>query len=72
LPGPGNYDHDSNTQAFGKSGIAASIRGRGNDQRPSGHPGPGAYEENHSITRDKSATVKIGSSRRQEMVSRGI
>jgi hypothetical protein len=44
MPGPGNYDNDCDFKAFGKSGIAASIRGKGNEQRPSGHPGPGSYD----------------------------
>lgn len=42
MPGPGNYDDDSKT--FGKNGMAASIRGKRSDEKPSGHPGPGAYE----------------------------
>jgi hypothetical protein len=46
LPGPGNYDNDADFNAFGKTGIATSIRGKGNEIKPSDHPGPGSYEQN--------------------------
>jgi hypothetical protein len=44
MPGPGNYENANDSNAFGKSGIAASIRGKRDDFKPSDHPGPGAYE----------------------------
>jgi hypothetical protein len=44
LPGPGYYNSDCDSKAFGKSGIAASIRGKRDDFKPSDHPGPGSYE----------------------------
>jgi hypothetical protein len=44
MPGPGNYNSDCDSNAFGKSGISASIRGKREDFRPSKNPGPGSYE----------------------------
>ena len=60
MPGPGNYDND--TDAFGKSGIATSIRGRREDFKPIDHPGPGTYEQNQDSIREKSPNVKFGNS----------
>jgi hypothetical protein len=65
LPGPGNYNSDCDSKAFGKSGISASIRGKRDDFRPSNHPGPGTYDSNHNGVRDKAANTKFGSSMRQ-------
>lgn len=64
MPGPANYDNDCDFKAFGKSGIAASIRGTLNNFKPSNYPGPGAYDQSNHATKDKSAAFKIGSSRR--------
>ena len=62
LPGPGKYN---DLDAFGKGAVASSIRGKRNDQRPNGIPGPGAYDEvGAHNTKDKSAAYKIGSGRR--------
>jgi hypothetical protein len=39
LPGPGNYNNDF--KAFGKGGVAATMRGKRDDFRPNNLPGPG-------------------------------
>jgi hypothetical protein len=59
LPGPGNYEeHDE----FGKNTITYSIRGKSNERKGNNNPGPGNYNADPSILKDKPVAYKIPSS----------
>lgn len=66
-PGPGQYSH---YDEFGKEIKSFTMRGRPLDKAGSEVPGPGNYEADHSAVKDKVIAYKIGSSSRQQVVSR--
>lgn len=69
MPGPGNYDH-ADSKGFGKSGISVTLRGKAKDTQRLHSPGPGAYDlEGNAKIRERVQTVKIGTSKRTDIVS---
>ncbi len=62
IPGPGNY---SNSKNFGEDSKAVSIRGRPNEDKPNGLPGPGQYNANVDAIKDKTSnSFRIGNHKR--------
>jgi len=58
MPGPTNYADINN---FGKNVPTYSILGKREPLKKDSVPGPGAYNANDSINRDKSPTFRMGS-----------
>jgi hypothetical protein len=67
LPGPGKYGE---LDAFGKNATAASIRGKRQEQKPNGHPGPGTYEDLSHAVKEKAVSFRMGSAKRSGLVDR--
>lgn len=61
LPGPGNYSDDSKT--LGKDGHKYTFSAR-HAEKMSDNPGPGQYDGDFSQTKEKTASVRIGSASR--------
>lgn len=58
-PGPGQY---ARADEFGKEARSFQLRGRPQDAAGSETPGPGNYEADHAIVKDKVVAYKIGAS----------
>jgi hypothetical protein len=69
MPGPGNYTDESNT--FGKDGKKFTFSGK-RGEKYSETPGPGTYDGDHAAVKDRDASVRIGSSKRGDIVSREL
>jgi hypothetical protein len=68
LPGPGNY---SDSKQFGADAKSFSMRGKPADKVIDDVPGPGNYEANANIVKDRVTTYKMSSSsKRADIVSR--
>ena len=68
-PGPGTYESPHKT--MGKGSFAALITGRPQDLQKNEIPGPGNYEADSSIIKDRVKTYKMeGGSSRGDIVSR--
>ena len=51
-PGPGQYYND-NLNEFGKNATTFSIRGKPQEQQRPNIPGPGQYDPNLNVLKDK-------------------
>lgn len=58
MPGPGNYDTSAK-----KTGPSYKF-GSKTEQKKTEGPGPGAYDMNIAYVKDRTATVKMGTSQR--------
>lgn len=66
-PGPGEYD---SPRRFGDDAQTVSIRGRPRDMSGNNNPGPGNYDPNTSITKDRTVAYKMSYSQRTEIISK--
>jgi hypothetical protein len=66
LPGPGIYEQKS---TIGQ-GPRFTIKEKRNDKDGNDNPGPGNYEANTDVIKDKVISHKISSSQRVEFVSK--
>lgn len=57
LPGPGNYAH---LREFGQDAKAFSMRGRPQEKVGNEVPGPGNYDGNLDVVKDKVRSYKMG------------
>lgn len=65
-PAPGSYEIPSKL----KEGPQYSMHGRTQPARPFDSPGPGQYNHDKSVVREKSPSYKIGSAKREESTER--
>lgn len=68
-PGPGEYDSPTR---FGDDAQTVSIRGRPRDISRGDSPGPGNYDPNTSITKDRTIAYKMSNSKRTDIVSKEV
>lgn len=68
LPGPGNYEA---TDKFGKRVVGFAFQGK-NKEKYNQNPGPGEYERMDDVTRTKIASVRFGSSKRADILSKSM
>ena len=66
-PGPGEYD---SPKRFGDNAQSVSIRGRPRDPSRNDSPGPGNYETDISMVKDRTLAYKMSSSKRADVVSK--
>lgn len=65
LPGPGNYTHQ---KEFGHDAKSFSMRGRPQDKVGNEVPGPGNYEGNLEVVKDKVISYNMGSGQNRSML----
>ena len=58
MPAPGQYSNE-NYKAFGSDCKSFKIRDKGREERKDFSPGPGHYNANDSIVKDKSVAFKM-------------
>mmetsp|Transcript_35534 Transcript_35534/g.34553 ORF Transcript_35534/g.34553 Transcript_35534/m.34553 type:complete len:148 (+) Transcript_35534:4040-4483(+) len=69
-PGPGVYDRGDK---FGDNAKKVSIMGKGSEQKPQMHPGPGSYNAKDFLTKDNNVkNYSMGKTNRQDLVSNGV
>lgn len=61
MPGPGNY---SDNRTFGQDAKSFQMRGRPQDKVGNDNPGPGNYDADANVVKDRVVTYKMGSSTR--------
>ena len=67
MPGPGMYDSPSR---LGKGGPSYTMKSARKEFSKDDNPGPGAYELNNSINRDKSPSYRMGTGQRTTVVNK--
>ena len=68
LPGPGNYSTKNKT--IGKDAQSFTFKGKPKEYNKKDVPGPGMYDPNNNVVKDKTITYKMGSTTRGDLVSK--